>query len=94
MSRATLRGKGQVTLPSDVRKALHVEEGDELEFDVVEPGVVAVRGLKMIPADQAWFWTESWQAGEREASDELANEQVTTFNDGDEFLAALDRESA
>lgn len=53
-----------------------------------------MRGLKMIPADQAWFWTESWQAGEHEAAEDLARQRVTTFEDGGEFLAALDRESA
>ena len=34
MSKATVTGKGQVTLPSDVRKALDIKKGDKLVFEV------------------------------------------------------------
>ena len=91
MTRTTLRNKGQVTLPTEVREALHVSEGDELEFEVVEPGVVMVRGLKMIPAEQAWFWTESWQAGERQASEEIASGQLSgTYRDINDMFDDLE----
>jgi antitoxin PrlF len=72
MARTTLRGRGQVTLPAEVREALNAQEGDELEFEVVEPGIVQVRVLHLIPHDQAWFWTREWQTGEREASEDIA----------------------
>lgn len=84
--RSTLREKGQVTLPSDVRAALRIEAGDEIEFQVLAEGQVLIRGLKMIPADQAWFWTDSWQKGEREASADIAAGRVETFKDDDAFL--------
>ncbi len=29
---ARIRGAGQLTLPAEVREALHVAEGDEVEF--------------------------------------------------------------
>jgi hypothetical protein len=44
---------------------LHVPEGDEVEFTRHDDGTVTLRGLKTIPADQAWFWSPQWQAGER-----------------------------
>ncbi len=25
----------------------------------------------VVPGDQSWFWTEEWQEGEREASEEI-----------------------
>jgi AbrB family looped-hinge helix DNA binding protein len=91
VTRTTLRNKGQVTLPAEVREALHVDEGDELEFEVTEPGVVVVRGLKMIPAAQAWFWTESWQAGERQATDEIATGQLTgVYKNVDDMFGDLE----
>ena len=89
MSRATVRRAGQVTLPADVRKSLHVSEGDEVEFEMVGDGVIQVRGLKLIPADQAWFWTASWQAGEREASDDLASGRTTIAETVDDMFAQL-----
>jgi AbrB family looped-hinge helix DNA binding protein len=66
--RAQLRKKGQLTLPPRVRAALHLSEGDEVEFTVHPDGEVTLRGLTVIPTAQKWFWTEEWQAGEREAS--------------------------
>ena len=84
--RSTLRDKGQLTLPSEVRTALHIDAGDDVEFVVMTSGEVVLRGLKMIPADQAWFWTDSWQRGERQASDEIAAGRVETFKDEESFL--------
>lgn len=86
---STLRERGQVTLPNEVRAALHIEPGDEVEFVVLDSGDVVMRGMKMIPADQAWFWTESWQRGEREASADIAAERLETFKDPEAFLAHL-----
>lgn len=88
MTHATLRDKGQLTLPAEVREALHVEAGDEIVFDVTGEGV-RLRGMKMIPADQAWFWAPEWEAGEREASDDIAAGRVTTFDSPDEMFKTL-----
>ena len=87
--RGTLREKGQITLPPEVRAALRVEVGDEIEFTLAAGGGVLMQGLKMIPADQAWFWTETWQRGEREASADVAAGRVEAFKDDDSFVAFL-----
>lgn len=36
---ARITSKGQVTIPRDIRRVLHVEEGDTVIFDVVDDGV-------------------------------------------------------
>lgn len=90
LARATLRDKAQVTLPPDVRAALHVEAGDELEFHIdPDSGTVTVSGLKTIRADQAWFWSVEWQAGEAEASADLAAGRSEVFRSAEEFLESL-----
>lgn len=38
---------------------------------------------------QAWFWTEAWQAGEREADEDIAAGRVTTYDSTDDFTDAL-----
>ncbi|MFN2615964.1 MAG: AbrB/MazE/SpoVT family DNA-binding domain-containing protein [Thermoleophilaceae bacterium] len=88
-SRSTLRSRGQLTVPADVRAALHVGEGDDVEFDVTKDGTVVLRGLKAIPADQAWFWTPEWQAGERAASKEIAAGRGAVFDDAESFIESL-----
>jgi|SRR4051812_9697299 antitoxin PrlF len=89
VGRAQLRKNSQITLPAEVRRALHIEEGDEVEFRVSETGEVVLRGLTVIPAEQRWFWTEEWQAGEREASEQIARGEVTTHGDVDAMFDDL-----
>ena len=86
---ATIRNKGQVTIPAHIRKAAHLEEGDPVEFELVAEGIL-LRPGKVIDATQAWFWTPEWQAGERRADEDLAAGRVERFESDEEFLAALD----
>lgn len=38
MTTATVSSKGQITIPAEVRQALHVDTGDRVEFVQIEPG--------------------------------------------------------
>ena len=88
MARTTLRAKGQLTLPDDIRKAARLEEGDLLEAELTSDGIL-LRPQKLIDATQAWFWTPEWQAGEREADSDRAAGQFETFESGEELIGAL-----
>lgn len=90
VGRAQLRKKNQLTLPPEVRDALHLSEGDEVEFTVQSDGGVVLRGMTTIPTDQKWFWTEEWQAGERRASEEIAAGGLPVFDSIDDLFADLD----
>ena len=92
MSRTTVRAKGQITLPDDVRRAAHLEEGDLLDAEITTEGIL-LRPQKLIDATQAWFWATDWQAGERDADADRAAERVSTFASGEEFLATLGQRS-
>ena len=91
MSKTTVRGKGQITIPSDVRRAAHLEEGDLVDVEMVADGIL-LRPHKLIDATQAWFWTPAWQKGEAEAAAELARGEGRTFESGEDFLASLDED--
>lgn len=84
-----VRPKGQITLPDAVRKAARLSEGDYLEVSV-EEGTIVMRPKKLIDADQAWFWTDEWQHGERAASDDIARGRVRRSESGGEFIESLD----
>jgi len=84
-----VRAKAQLTLPADVRAALHVDEGDEVEFTITDAGEVWLRGMTSVPADQRWFWEPAWQAGEREASEQIKAGDVEVFDDIDAMFASL-----
>ncbi len=56
------------------------------------PLVITFRGLKTIPADQAWFWSPVWQAGEREADREIAAGDLSpAYGSAEDMFADLDR---
>jgi len=88
MSRTTLRAKGQLTLPEEIRTAAHLEEGDLLDAEITAEGIL-LRPQKVIDAAQAWFWTTEWQEGEREADADLVGGRLEIFGSGEELLAAL-----
>ena len=90
MARTTLRAKGQITLPEDIRRAARLEEGDLLEAEITAEGIL-LRPQKLIDATQAWFWTPEWQEGEREADADVAAGNAEFFDSGEAFVEALRR---
>jgi AbrB family looped-hinge helix DNA binding protein len=88
MTRTTLRAKGQLTLPDDIRRAAHLEAGDLLEAELTPDGIL-LRPQKLIDATQAWFWSPDWQAGERDADSDRASGNVEEFASGKELIGAL-----
>jgi hypothetical protein len=44
----------------------------------------------LVDSAQAWFWSEPWQSGEREASEDIAAGRTRTYKSDKEFLKALD----
>ncbi len=84
-----MRAKGQVTIPQEIRERAHLEEGDPVEVEMVPEGIL-LKPQKVVDATQAWFWTPAWQAGEREASRDIAEGRVEIFRTDDDFLASFD----
>jgi AbrB family looped-hinge helix DNA binding protein len=89
VSFARVRGKGQVTLPENIRRAVKLAEGDYLEVSVSR-GTILMRPRKLIDADQAWFWTQDWQHGEREATEDITKGRTRRFGSAKEFLHTHD----
>jgi AbrB family looped-hinge helix DNA binding protein len=91
--RARLRPKSQLTLPEEIRRALRVNEGDEVEFRVEENGTITVRGYTSIPTDHAWLYAA--HQGARQASDrEFADGQATTHESVDALFIHPDTQGA
>ena len=89
MASSTVRERGQWTIPAEIRRAARIEEGDSLEAEIVEEGIL-LRVRKVIDASQAWFWTPEWQRGERKADADLAAGRFDRYESDEAFLAALE----
>jgi antitoxin PrlF len=89
-ARVKVRAKAQLTLPDAIRRALHIGEGDEVEFSVHDDGTITVRGYVSVPTDQAWFFTPGWLAGEREADEDIAAGRGTVHESAEGMFAHLD----
>ncbi len=83
-----LRDKNQITLPSEVVEDANVGPGDYFEVISTDEGIL-LRPKKLIDAGQAWFWTPEWQAGEHEASEEIAAGRTTRYGSDKDFLESL-----
>ncbi|MGH9779253.1 MAG: AbrB/MazE/SpoVT family DNA-binding domain-containing protein [Candidatus Acidiferrales bacterium] len=86
--RIRIRGKRQITLPSEATKALGVAEGDELEARILADRIELIP-MVAVPKDQAWFWTPEWQAKERAAEADLAAGNYREFANARQLVAGL-----
>ena len=87
--------RGSITLPAELRHRHHLDEpGAQVEIVEREDGVIELYPLLPHRADQAWFWTDRWQAMEQQAQDAIATGRVETFETADGFVADLEREAA
>lgn len=83
-----VRKKAQLTLPQSIRQELGIEEGDFLDASI-QDGVILLRVKRLIDKSQAWFWTERWQQGEREAEGDIRSGHVQRFPNAKEAIASL-----
>ena len=83
-----VRKKNQITLPKVLTKTLQIQEGDILEY-VIENGKIVITPKMLIPKEQAWFWTKSWQSGETEVQRELEAKGPGKVYTADELLEEL-----
>jgi len=68
--------KHQVTIPSEVFRALNLKVGEQVEVQLKDR-VIHLIPQKLIPKEQAWFWTKEWQEKEREADEAIVCGEVS-----------------
>ncbi len=87
----SVQARGTVALPADLRQRLHLD-GPEAQIRLIDrgDGTVELVPVVAVPADQAWFWTDRWQAMEREADADVAAGRSTVVDGADDLIAHLD----
>lgn len=75
---ARIDSRGCITIPARIRKALGLSSGEQVRIEAdAATGTIIVRQQVTVDREQAWFWTPDWQAGEREADEDIAEGRVT-----------------
>ncbi len=87
----TLRRNGQLTLPAEIRRRVKATEGDLFLAEVRDSDEIVLRRKSLVDASQAYFWTEEWQRGEREATEEMKQGRVKRFRSAKALIADLER---
>ncbi|MEW6275362.1 MAG: AbrB/MazE/SpoVT family DNA-binding domain-containing protein [Bacillota bacterium] len=73
-----------------LKEHMPLNDGDIFQVQLEDSKIVLVP-MKLIPAEQAWFWTREWQAGEKEADEDIAAGRVKTFDRIDDLLEELEQ---
>ncbi len=88
MSLVKVKSKYQIVIPDEVRKKLHVEIGDTLDIEEKD-GVLVAKPVVVIDKSQAYFWTEEWQRGEKEAEEAKRKGKFKEFDKAAEAIKWL-----
>ena len=80
---------GQITLPAAVRRAAGIKEGD-LVAVTLEREAIILTPKRLVDKSQAYFYTEAWQMGEREANRDIAEGRLDEYADVDALIRALE----
>ena len=70
--------------------ATHLERAGQLARELSQLG--SADTAQTIPEDQEWFWSEEWQAGEREVDEQFARGEYMQFDTVEEAIAYLDKQ--
>jgi len=85
-----LTSGGQITLPKEIRKKTNMQPGDFVEVSLDDQGHILLSPKKLVDADQAYFWTEDWQKGERKADEDIKAGRVKRFKTANEAIKYLE----
>ncbi len=77
-----------ITLPTWLIQRFRVVVGDFVRLQETKDGVL-IKPAKLVDPSQAYFWTKAWQAGEREAEDEIRRGHVKQFKSVKELMDDL-----
>ena len=89
MSLVKVKNKYQIVIPDGVRKKIGLEVGDILDVEE-KNGKLILRPVVVVDKSQAYFWTDEWQRGEREAEEEIKRGEISgPFKDAKSLIAHL-----
>lgn len=85
-----VQARGTIALPADLRRRLRLDREDaQVRLIEGDDGRIVLEAVVVVPAEQAWFWSDRWQAMEREADADIAAGRTTVVDGLDGLLDAF-----
>jgi bifunctional DNA-binding transcriptional regulator/antitoxin component of YhaV-PrlF toxin-antitoxin module len=84
-----IKKRSQIVLPPSIFRAARLQDGDFVAMRVVG-GSIVLTPQKLIDKSQMYFWTDTWQKAEREASDDIATGRTARFDSVDDLIKDLE----
>jgi len=85
----SVQSRGTIALPPALRRAYHLDQpGAQVEI-LEEDGRLVLVPKVAVDAAQAWFWTPGWQAGEADATRQLAAGEGVAYDTAAAFVDDL-----
>lgn len=70
---------GQLTVPTQIRKILHIKDGDFVRFDVKDTHLI-MTPVSVVDKDQSYFFSEKWQKAVKESEEAIQKGRFVKYN--------------
>ena len=80
----------QIAIPREIIRELGLKQEDHIDIYISESKVV-LEPKVLIPKDQAYFYSEQWEADEKEAEDDIREARVTKTKNIEELFSKIDK---
>jgi AbrB family looped-hinge helix DNA binding protein len=90
MIKTSVRRDGQVTLPVSIRKEFHVHEGDIMEVEATNKGIL-LKPKQLVDSSQAYFWTKEWQEEIKKSEDEIKKGDYKAYRSSRELKRDIEK---
>ncbi len=84
-----IKDQSSLVIPKEACLALHLEDKGEVFEMIVEDGRVILEPKFTVPKGEEQFWTEEWQAGEREADEDIKAGRGIVFENAEDAIKYL-----
>ena len=82
---------GQFTLPSKIRKILHIKEGDLFRFEIKDNKII-LTPVSVVDKSQVYFFSKKWQKSIQESEKDIKKGKYSVYHSAEELKKDIENE--
>ena len=83
--------KGQITIPSKLRKQIGLEKGAFVSMELLSENAIKITPVTIIPKGEERYYNSGWIEAEREATAAYRKGGLKAYNSVDEMMDELEK---